>query len=121
MCPPSGPPNDHGCDDGCRIVSDLAPGHVRRRQLCNPTPRGSYRFGHCGAWRPDKQATGWRRDCADSRPAAATLKSKVATEDTPLTQPEQALLQQWLTALADTPALEPSTPKRRSPSGKREK
>ncbi len=41
--------------------------------------------------------------------AAATLKSKVATEDTPLTQPEQALLQQWLTALADTPALDHPT------------
>jgi hypothetical protein len=44
--------------------------------------------------------------------AAATLKSKVAAEDTPLTQPEQALLQQWLTALADTPLLQSSTSKR---------
>ena len=52
--------------------------------------------------------------------AAATLKSKVATEDTPLTQPEQALLQQWLTMLADTPVLQTSTPKRGSPGGKRE-
>ena len=44
--------------------------------------------------------------------AAATLKSKVAAEDTPLTQPEQALLQQCLTALADTPLLQSSTSKR---------
>jgi AcrR family transcriptional regulator len=34
--------------------------------------------------------------------AAATLQSKLAIEDTPLTAPEQALLQQWLTTLADT-------------------
>jgi AcrR family transcriptional regulator len=73
---------------------------------------------------PGAPTTSKRRVSDESGPtlatAAATLKSKVATEDTPLTQPEQALLQQWLTALADTPALEPSTPKRRSPSGKRE-
>jgi AcrR family transcriptional regulator len=33
--------------------------------------------------------------------AAATLSSKLATEDTPLTGPEVALMQQWLTTLAD--------------------
>jgi hypothetical protein len=34
--------------------------------------------------------------------AAAMLSSKLATEDTPLTAPERALMQQWLTTLADT-------------------
>jgi AcrR family transcriptional regulator len=47
--------------------------------------------------------------------AAATLQSKVASEHTPLTEAEQALLQQWLAVLADTPAIEPLTPKPRSP------
>jgi AcrR family transcriptional regulator len=73
---------------------------------------------------PGAPTTSKRRVRHESGPtlatAAATLKSKVATEDTPLTQPEQALLQQWLTALADRPALEHSTPKRRSPGGKGE-
>jgi AcrR family transcriptional regulator len=32
---------------------------------------------------------------------AATLKSRLAVEDTPLTAPEQALMEQWLTTLAD--------------------
>ena len=31
------------------------------------------------------------------------LSSKLAAEDTPLTDPELALMQQWLTTLADTP------------------
>jgi AcrR family transcriptional regulator len=35
--------------------------------------------------------------------AAATLKSKLALEDTPLTGPERALMEQWLTILADAP------------------
>jgi AcrR family transcriptional regulator len=34
--------------------------------------------------------------------AAATLGSKLAAEDAPLTEPERALMQQWLTALANT-------------------
>jgi hypothetical protein len=33
--------------------------------------------------------------------AASTLKSKLAVKDTPLTEPERALMQQWLTTLAD--------------------
>src|SRR6266566_4050657 len=33
--------------------------------------------------------------------AAATLSSKLAAADTPLTEPERALMQQWLTTLAD--------------------
>ncbi len=36
--------------------------------------------------------------------AAATLSSKLAAEDTPLTGPEMALMQQWLSTLADAPA-----------------
>lgn len=35
---------------------------------------------------------------------AATLSSKLAAGDTPLTEPERALMQQWLTTLADAPA-----------------
>jgi AcrR family transcriptional regulator len=35
--------------------------------------------------------------------AAATLKSKLAVEDTPLTAPERALMEQWLATLADAP------------------
>jgi len=35
---------------------------------------------------------------------AATLSSKLAAEDTPLTEPERALMQQWLATLADASA-----------------
>jgi AcrR family transcriptional regulator len=35
--------------------------------------------------------------------AATTLSSKLAAEETPLTGPEMALMQQWLTTLADAP------------------
>ena len=35
--------------------------------------------------------------------AAATLQSKLAHQDTPLTAPEQALMEQWLRTLADAP------------------
>jgi AcrR family transcriptional regulator len=35
--------------------------------------------------------------------AAAILQSKLAQEDTPLSAPEQALMEQWLTTLADAP------------------
>ncbi len=47
--------------------------------------------------------------------AAAMLSSKLAAEDTPLTDPEQALMQQWLTKLADTSAAAPPAPPRRQP------
>jgi AcrR family transcriptional regulator len=47
--------------------------------------------------------------------AAATLSSKLAAEDTPLTDPERALMQQWLTTLADTSAAAPPAPPRRPP------
>jgi AcrR family transcriptional regulator len=51
--------------------------------------------------------------------AAATLSSRVAAEDTPLTGPEVALMQQWLTTLADAPsAALPAPPGRPQRSGK---
>lgn len=53
--------------------------------------------------------------------AAAMLSSKLAAEDTPLTHPERALMQQWLTTLADAsaaapPASPPQTPHRKERS-----
>jgi AcrR family transcriptional regulator len=55
----------------------------------------------------DRPSTGKRRTHDRSAPtiatAASTLRSKLAAEDTPLTPPEQALMEQWLTTLADTP------------------
>jgi AcrR family transcriptional regulator len=45
--------------------------------------------------------------------AAATLKSKLAVEDTPLTAPERALMDQWLATLSDKPTAAPATPRRR--------
>jgi hypothetical protein len=51
--------------------------------------------------------------------AAATLSSKLAAEDTPLTGPELALMQQWLATLADAPsAVLPAPPRRPQRSGK---
>ena len=45
--------------------------------------------------------------------AAATLSSRLSAESTPLTAPETALMQQWLTTLADTPsAALPASPGR---------
>jgi AcrR family transcriptional regulator len=62
----------------------------------------------------DSPSTGKRRTQATSAPtianAASTLKSKLAAEDTPLTAPEQALMEQWLTTLADAPTAAPATP-----------
>jgi AcrR family transcriptional regulator len=45
--------------------------------------------------------------------AAATLQSRLAAEDTPLTAPEKALLKQWLTTLADAPTAAAATARRR--------
>jgi AcrR family transcriptional regulator len=45
--------------------------------------------------------------------AAATLSSRLTAGDTPLTGPEMALLQQWLTTLADAPPAVPAAPPRR--------
>src|SRR6202046_4262446 len=51
--------------------------------------------------------------------AAATLSSKLTAEDTSLTGPEMALMQQWLTTLADAPsAARPAPPRRPRRSGK---
>jgi AcrR family transcriptional regulator len=47
--------------------------------------------------------------------AAAMLSGKLAAEDTSLTDPERALMQQWLTTLADTSAAVPPAPPRRPP------
>jgi len=44
---------------------------------------------------------------------AATLKTKLTVEHTPLTAPERELMQQWLTTLADAPTAAPATPHRR--------
>lgn len=44
--------------------------------------------------------------------AAAMLSSKLAAEDTPLTDPERALMQRWLITLADTSAAAPPAPPR---------
>jgi hypothetical protein len=44
--------------------------------------------------------------------AAATLQSKLAHERTPLTAPERALMEQWLTTLADARTVAPTTPRR---------
>jgi len=65
---------------------------------------------------PDR-STGKRRVRDATAPtiatAAATLKSKLAVEDTPLTAPERTLMEQWLTTLADATTAEPATPRRR--------
>lgn len=45
--------------------------------------------------------------------AAATLKSKLAVEDTPLTAPERGLMEQWLATLTDAPTPAPATAGRR--------
>jgi hypothetical protein len=50
--------------------------------------------------------------CDSIATAAATLKSKLAGEDTPLTEAERALMQQWLTTLADAPTATPAPPRR---------
>jgi len=66
---------------------------------------------------PGRPSTSKHRTQATSAPTiatvASTLKSKLAGKDTPLTAPEQALMEQWLTTLADTPAAAPATPRRR--------
>jgi AcrR family transcriptional regulator len=50
--------------------------------------------------------------------AAATLSSRLAAEDTPLTGPEVALMQQWLTTLADAASAARSAPPRPQRHGK---
>ena len=53
--------------------------------------------------------------------AAATLKTKLTVEDTPFTAPERALMEQWLTTLADTPAAAPATGRRRPQRKRKER
>jgi AcrR family transcriptional regulator len=69
---------------------------------------------------PVDRPTGKRRAPDAAAPtittAAATLKSKLAVEHTPLTAPEWALMNQWLTTLADAPA----TTLRRRPRTRKE-
>jgi AcrR family transcriptional regulator len=53
------------------------------------------------------------KDAPTMATAAAMLKSKLGVEETPLTTPERALMQQWLATLADTPTTAPATRRRR--------
>src|ERR1700722_13172234 len=66
---------------------------------------------------PQGAAPGVRQAAREAGPtiasAAATLSSRLATEDSPLTGPETALLRQWLTTLADAPPAAPPAPPRR--------
>jgi AcrR family transcriptional regulator len=68
---------------------------------------------------PEDAAPAPKRRAAAAEPtlatAAAMLSSRLAAEDTPLTHPERALMQQWLTTLADTSAPAPPAPPRRPP------
>ncbi|HEX7267604.1 MAG TPA: hypothetical protein VF256_09290, partial [Streptosporangiaceae bacterium] len=73
---------------------------------------------------PEDAAPAPKRRAAAAEPtlatAAAMLSSQLAAEDTPLTHPELALMQQWLTTLADTPAVAPPAPPRRPPHRRKE-
>jgi AcrR family transcriptional regulator len=68
---------------------------------------------------PDDAAPTPKRRVPAAEPALATaaamLSSKIAAEDTPLTDPERALMQQWLTTLADASAAAAPAPPRRPP------
>jgi AcrR family transcriptional regulator len=66
-----------------------------------------------GADKPTRKRSARDADAPTIATAAATLKSKLAVENTPLTAPERTLMQQWLTTLADTPTAAPATPHRR--------
>ena len=65
---------------------------------------------------PADEPTDRRRERGAGAPtiatAAATLKSKLAAENTALTSPERAMMEQWLTALADSSTAAPATPRR---------
>jgi AcrR family transcriptional regulator len=62
--------------------------------------------------KPTRKRSARDADAPTIATAATTLKSKLAGEDTPLTEPERALMQQWLTTLADAPV--PATPRHRA-------
>jgi hypothetical protein len=53
--------------------------------------------------KPTRKRSASDADAPTIATAAATLKSKLAGEDTTLTAPERALMEQWLTPLADAP------------------
>jgi hypothetical protein len=93
--------HDHVRRHRRRALFDLTAGAVRRPDLRNPTPRSIDRRGQV----PADRTTGKRRPRDGAAPtiatAAATLQSNLAVEGTPLTAPEQALMEQWLTTLAD--------------------
>jgi AcrR family transcriptional regulator len=61
---------------------------------------------------PQGTPSATRRPERDAEPtiatAAATLSSRLRAEDTSLSGPETALMQQWLATLADTPSAAPS-------------
>ena len=71
--------------------------------------------------RPTNKRSGRDADAPTIATAAATLKSKLAVEDTPLTAPERALMEQWLTTLADAPTAALATPRRRPPRRSKER
>jgi AcrR family transcriptional regulator len=113
-------------DTGARMVMSAATGAalslISQPELFDPTFTTQLREAViAGVTVTTERSTGKRRTRATSAPtiatAASTLKSKLATEDTPFTAPEQALMKQWLTALADAPTAAPTT--RSSPRGSR--
>jgi AcrR family transcriptional regulator len=65
------------------------------------------------AGKPTRKSQARDPDVPTIATAAATLKSKLAVENTALTAPERTLMQQWLTTLADAPTAAPATPHRR--------
>jgi hypothetical protein len=71
--------------------------------------------------RPTNKRSGRAADAATIATAATTLKSTLAVEHTPLTAPERALLEQWLTTLADAQTTAPAKPRRRPPRRRRER
>jgi AcrR family transcriptional regulator len=59
----------------------------------------------------DKRATSGPPSEPTMATAAATLRTRLVDEDTPLTAPEQALLEQWLTTLAEESRAAPGGPR----------
>jgi AcrR family transcriptional regulator len=76
-------------------------------------------IGSATTWKDATSAASKRRRGAEPTlaTAAATLGSRLAAEDTPLSEPELALMRQWLTTLADKHARSTAGPK--SPAQRR--
>jgi len=72
-------------------------------------------------WKDATSTTSKRRRGAEPTlaTAAATLGSRLAAENTPLSEPELALMQQWLTTLADTHARSTAGPESPAQRGSR--